>query len=310
MKQKKRLIFMGTPKIAEPYLKKLMDQKYDIIAVYTQPPRKKGRGMQVQNSAIHNLALKNKLTVSHPENFQSLDEINKFKKLKPDIVIVMGYGILLPKKIITIPKYGCFNIHLSLLPKWRGAAPIEHSIINGETKTGVTIFQIEEKLDSGPIIASREIEISNNTTKEKLTKDLNIIGIDLLIKALLNLFKNKISKINQDNSKATYATKISSNQRKIDFNKDVFKVYNLIRAFSIKPYTWFIFNKQRFNIIKCSMKNSKNSKTSIILNDQFHIGCLNGKIIPEIIQREGKKPMDIKDFLKGFNFKIGQKINA
>ena len=220
----------------------------------------------------------------------------------------MSYGLLLPKEILSIPNFGCINVHVSLLPRWRGAAPIEHAILNGDKKTGISIFQIEEKLDSGPIIASKEINI-NNFSKEELTLKLNKIGINLLSKILPKIFDKKISMQNQDDFKATYAKKITPELRKINFNDNINNVYNHIRAFSSKPSAWFIYNNDRINIIKCSMEIC-NSKASIIMNEEFHIGCINGKIIPQIIQREGKKPMKVKEFLKGFKLEINQKVNA
>ena len=307
--RQERIIFMGTPEISKIYLQSLIEYKYNIIAAYTQPPRKKGRGMQIQNSPVHKLSLKHNIPVYHPNNFASLDTIDEFKKLNSDIAIVMGYGILLPKGIIEAPIHGSINIHVSLLPRWRGAAPIEHSLLNGDKITGVSIFQLKEKLDAGPIIANQKINIDANISKEDLTIQLNTMGTLLLNKILPDFFDKKIILQKQDESKATYAKKITSKHRKINFNNDVITIYNQIRSFAPKPSAWFVLNNERINIIKCSMKIC-DAEVSTIMNDQFHIGCRNGKIIPQIIQRQGKKPMEISEFLKGFTFKIGQKINA
>ena len=305
----KRVVFMGTPNISKIYLQSLIDHRYNIIAIYTQPPRKQGRGMQIQNSPVHSLALANNIPVYHPKNFLSLDTINEFKKLNSDIIVVMGYGILLPKSIFNIPIHGSINIHLSLLPRWRGATPIEHTILNGDLVTGVSIFQLEEKLDAGPIISSQQINIDKNISKENLTNQLNTIGTSLLIKILPDLLDKNIKFQKQDNNHVTYAQKFTTKHRKINFNNEVNAVYNQIRAFAPKPSAWFIFNNERINIIKCSMQIC-DSEVSTINNDQFHIGCLNGKIIPQIIQRQGKKPMKIGEFLKGFVFNVGEKIYA
>ena len=307
--RKERIIFMGTPEISKIYLQSLIDHKYNIIAIYTQPPRKQGRGMQIQNSPVHSLALENNIPVYHPKHFSSLDTINEFKELNSDIVVVMGYGILLPKSIFNIPFHGSINIHLSLLPRWRGATPIEHAILNGDHVTGVSIFQIEEKLDAGSIIAIREINVDKNISKKNLTIQLNTVGTSLLIKILPDLLDKKIKFQKQDNNKVTYAKKFTTKHRKINFNNEVNTVYNQIRAFAPKPSAWFVFNNERINIIKCSMQIC-DSEISTINNDQFHIGCRNGKIIPQIIQRQGKKPMEIDEFLKGFVFNVGEKINA
>jgi len=307
--RQERIIFMGTPEISKVYLQSLIDHKYNVIATYTQPPRKQGRGMQIQKSPVHKLSLKHNIPVYHPKNFASSDTINKFKKLNSDVAVVMGYGILLPKVIIKSPVHGSINIHVSLLPRWRGAAPIEHALLNGDKITGVSIFKIKEKLDAGPIIARKKINIDENISKEDLTIQLNIIGTSLLNKILPDFLDNKITLRKQDENKVTYAKKITSNHRKIDFNNDVKIVYNQIRSFAPKPSAWFVLNNERIKIIKCSIIIC-DSEVSTIINEQFHIGCRNGKIIPQIIQRQGKEPMGINEFLKGFIFDIGQKIDA
>jgi len=307
--RRERIVFMGTPEISKVYLQSLIDHQYNIIATYTQSPRKQGRGMLIQKSPIHSLSLEYNIPVYHPNNFESLETVKELRKLKPDLVVIMGYGLLLPKSILLIPNYGCINIHISLLPRWRGAAPIEHAILNGDEKTGVSIFLLEEKLDAGPIIATQEININNDSNKEILTSELNILGSVLLINTLPDLLENKISMRKQDEACATFAKKITPEFRRINFNNEVHAVYNQIRAFAPKPSAWFTVNNERFNIIKSSMKICE-AEASVIMNRQFHIGCNNGIIIPEIIQREGKKSMKIGEFLKGFAFDVGQKING
>ena len=307
--RQERIVFMGSPEISMVYLKSLIDHQYNIIATYTQPPRKQGRGMLMQKSPVYELSLEHNIPVYHPKNFASIENINELKKLEPDLVVIMGYGLLLPKSILQIPLFGCINIHVSLLPRWRGAAPIEHAILNGDKKTGVSIFLLEEKLDAGPIIATQEININKDINKGNLTSELNILGTLLLINTLPNLLDDKISTQKQDETFATYAKKIAPELRKINFNNEVNTVYNKIRAFAPKPSAWFVFNNERFNIIKCLMKICE-AEASTIMNRQFHIGCKNGIIIPEIIQREGKKSMKIGEFLKGFTFDVGQKING
>ena len=304
-----RIVFMGTPKISKVYLQSLIDHQYNIIATYSQPPRKQGRGMLIQKSPVHTLSLEHNIPVYHPKNFASFENINELKKLEPDLVIIMGYGLLLPKSILQIPLYGCINIHASLLPRWRGAAPIEYAILNGDEKTGVSIFLLEEKLDAGPIIAIQEININKNINKGNLASELNILGTALLINTLPDLLENKISMQKQDETYVTYAKKITPELRRINFNNEVNTVYNQIRAFAPNASAWFIVNNERFNINKCLMKNCE-AEASTIMNSQFHIGCKNGIIIPEIIQREGKKSMKIGEFLKGFAFDVGQKING
>ena len=304
-----RIIFMGTPKIANEYLQVLIKNNLNVVSVYTQPPRSKGRGMTIQNSPVHDESFKLGIPVYHPENFNDQKNLETFMKLDPDLVVVMAYGILLPNRILSCPRFGCINIHVSLLPRWRGAAPVEHALLNGDKKTGVTIFQLVRKLDAGPIISQASLSIDDNMDKEDLLKKLSSIGKDLLLKTLPNYFDNKIALQEQNEEEATYASKISSAQTKINFNDNVIKVFNKVKAFSPKPGAWFMFRNERIKIIKCQTSTIY-CKPSVIVNNEFHIGCEGGLIKPRIIQREGKKPMGIGEFLKGFQFTVGQKVNA
>lgn len=307
--QKNRIIFMGSPLISSEYLQVLVENNFNIIGVYTQPPRPKGRGMSIQNSPVHNTALNLNIPVFYPENFSNKKVLESFYELKSDLVIVMAYGKILPEEILSSPKFGCINIHVSLLPRWRGAAPIEHTLLSGDKKTGVTIFKIVKSLDSGPIISQAAISVNMSLNKKDLFEKLNEIGKNLLIEILPNYLNNKIILKEQIEENATYASKINTNITKINFYEDAQSISNKIRAFSPKPGAWFFFKNQRFKIINCHYVYT-DVQPSIIINDNFHIGCKNGIIVPLTIQREGKKPMEINEFLKGFKFTIGQQINA
>lgn len=300
---------MGTPEIASIYLQSLIDSKNNIIAVFSQPPRKKGRGMQLQKTPVHKLAILNGINAFTPTNLNSEKVKKNINDLKPDLIIVMGYGLKLNKFILQLPSFGCINIHVSLLPRWRGASPIEYAIMNGDKKTGITIFKLIEEMDAGPIIATDSILIDCNENKEDLTERLNILGLKLLDSILPNIFNKKINYKIQDKNKITYANKISTKNRKLDFNENIGTISNKIRAFSPKPSAWFIYKNERIKIIKSKVVTGV-WKPNVILNENFDIGCRDGKICPEIIQREGKKPMYINDFLRGFNFNIGDKINV
>ena len=304
-----KIIFMGTPDIAEKYFQSLLSSNYNIVGVYTQPPKKKDRGLKLIKSPVHVSALKKNIPVFCPENFSYQNEIDKFKELNPDLVVVMAYGKIIPKKILSLSNYGFINIHLSLLPRWRGASPVEHAILYGDDTTGVTIFKLVEKLDEGPIIDVKTIKIEKEISKQGLLDQLNELGIELLNKIIPDYINNKISLKIQDNSKATYAKKILNEDRKINFNQNVVNVFNHIRAFSPKPAAWFLLKNERIKIINCHYKLC-DSKSSIITNENFHIGCEGGEIIPKLIQREGKKPMKIDEFLKGFKFELFEKLNV
>ena len=304
----KNIIFMGTPEISTIYLDLLINEKYNIVGVFSQPPRKKGRGMFMEESPVQKLSKSKKINVYTPSTLESSQVRNDIKKLNPDIIIVMGYGLKIPNNILEIPTYGCFNIHVSLLPRWRGAAPIEHALLSGDKITGVSIFEINESMDAGPIISKESIKIDNSVNKEELTNQLNFIGVELLKKTLPIIYEKKIIYEFQNKNEITYANKISTKMRKIDFNQNGKDVHNQIRAFSPYPSAWFFYKNQRIKIIKSNYIQG-NWEKSTILNDQFHIGCYSGKICPEIIQKEGAKSMSINEFLKGFNFKVGDKIH-
>jgi methionyl-tRNA formyltransferase len=300
---------MGTPEIASVYLQSLININHNIVAAYSQPPRKKGRGMHVQESPVQVIAKKNLIKTFTPTEFFSKVSKKEIEELYPDLIIVMGYGLKLPQHILQLPTLGCFNIHVSLLPRWRGAAPIEHALLNGDKETGVTIFKLMQEMDAGPILAKNVISVDQHMNKKELTEKLNKLGTELLISILPKIFNEGAFLTPQDDSKVTYAYKISSSMRLLDFNNEVKTVYNKIRAFSPQPSAWFLLNNERIKIIKSSLVEGE-FEVSVILNTQFHIGCKNGKICPEILQREGRKPVQIEDFLRGFEFIVGTKIHA
>ena len=304
----KKIIFMGTPKIAAEYLNSLIKNNIKIDAVFTQSPKKQLRGMKLTKSSVHILANENKIEVHHPENFDN-ETIIKLKKMKPDLIIVMAYGKILPKSLLELPKYGCINIHVSILPRWRGAAPIEHALMSGDKETGISIIKLIEKLDAGPIIAQEKLNISSNFNKLQLSNKLTEIGTKLLINTIPFLFLNNIKFREQDESLATYANKITSEIRKINFNNSSDKIINHIRAHAPKPGAWFTLNNERIKLIEAK-KGSAKGKTSTILNDKFEIACDDGSIEPLILQREGKNIVTKEEFLRGFQLKDNDLINA
>jgi len=304
----KKIIFMGTPLIAANYLNSLINNKYKVVSVFTQPPRKRNRGMKVQSSPVHELANHNNIKVNFPTRLDE-EAFDLIKSYNPDLIIVMAYGLLIPTKILNFPQYGCINIHVSLLPRWRGASPIEHTLLNGDTETGITIIKLIEKLDAGPIIVQKKISVVENINKDDLSDKLTEIGSDLLIDILPKLFAGKVVMQDQNNKEATYAQKINSQMRKINFNLSTKEVLNQIRAYATNPGAWFFYNNERIKIISASIQSNKGN-SSTILNKQFELGCLDGSILPSYLQREGKKIMYIEDFLRGFSFTVGDSLNA
>ena len=304
----KKIIFMGTPDIAAQHLNVLFKKNLNIVGVFTQPPRKKNRGMRIEKSEVHQIAEKNNIEVFYPTSID-VTVIEKVKSLEPDLIIVIAYGIILPSKFLNIPKYGCINIHVSLLPRWRGAAPIEHALLAGDEKTGISVVSISPKLDAGDILMQESFAIDKDINSDDLTINLTNLGKKTLMETLPLLFENKLIRKKQDESKVTYANKFISEDRKINFYNSSDDVYNHIRAHGPKPGSWFTYRGERIKIIKAKKINEL-GKSSTILNKDFMIACKDGAILPLLIQREGKKVVSLDDFLRGFTFSIQDKLNV
>ena len=303
----KKIIFMGTPAIAEDYLNALIKKNIKIKSVFTQPPKRQSRGMKLIKSPVHLCANRNNIDVLHPEKFDD-QIINNLRKIKPDLIIVIAYGRLLPRSVLKLPKFGCINIHVSFLPRWRGPAPIEYALINGDKETGISIIKISEKLDAGPIIIQKKFKIPNHFNKFNLINSLTQLGIDLLVDTIPLILSNKINLKSQNESYATYSYKITSDSRKINFNNTTVEIINHIRAHAPKPGAWFFLNNERIKIIDAKQGVSS-GKISSVLNENFEIGCKDGSIEPLIIQREGKKIVTKDEFLRGFNLNNKNIIN-
>ena len=304
----KKIIFMGTPDIAAQHLNILIENNLNIVGVFTQPPRKKNRGMRIEENEVHQIAKKNNIEVYYPSTIDDT-VIEQTKSLEPDLIIVVAYGIILPTSFLNIPKYGCINIHVSLLPRWRGAAPIEHTLLAGDDKTGISIINITPKLDAGNILMQEIFSLDKNMYSDDLTLNLTNLGKKTMMQTLPLLFENKIIGKKQDENKVTYANKFLSEDRKINFHNSTEDVYNHIRAHGPKPGSWFTYKKERIKIIKAK-KTNESGQSSTILNKDFTIGCNDGGIIPLLIQREGKKTVNLDEFLRGFTFSIQDKLNA
>ena len=304
----KKIIFMGTPTIAAQHLNILIENNLNIVGIYTQPPRKKNRGMRIEKSDVHQIANKNNIEVFYPSTIDDT-VIEQVKSLEPDLIIVIAYGIILPSSFLNIPKYGCINIHVSLLPRWRGAAPIEHALLAGDDKTGISIISVSPKLDAGDILMQESFTLDKDINRDELTLNLTNLGKKTLMKTLPLLFENKLIRKKQDESKVTYANKFLSEDRKINFYNSTDDVFNHIRAHGPKPGSWFTYKGERIKIIKAKKINEL-GESSTILNKDFMIACKDGAILPEFIQREGKKVVSLDDFLRGFTFSIQDKLNA
>ena len=292
------VIFMGTPKFSIPSLEELIKNNFNIVTVYTQPPKKSKRGQRINISEVEEFSRKKKLNIRNPINLNNDEELKIFKDLRPDVVVVVAYGQIIPKKFLEISKFGFINIHASLLPKWRGAAPIQRAIMNGEKKIGVSIMKIEEKLDSGPVLSSEEIQLNQNLTYGEIEPKLSILGASLLIKTLQNLKNGKVKFKNQAQAEATYAKKISKNETRINWNLDAEVVMAHIHGLSPTPGAWFEYKGDRFKILKVS-KSLSNGKPGTVMDENLTISCKSNSVQILELQKEGKNKQTVREFLLG-----------
>lgn len=299
---------MGTPQFSVPSLEALAKSLYKVSYVYTQPPKESNRGHKLNYSSIHKCAENLKLSIRIPNNLNTDEEFEFFKNLNPDIVVVVAYGQLIPKKFLNIPKKGFINIHASLLPRWRGAAPIQRSIINLDKETGISIMKIEEALDAGPVMKKIKVEINISDSSEKISKKLSKIGSDSIVEALNDIFEGKAKFIDQEDTFATYAKKIKKNEGKIDWNENAKNIIGKINGLNPNPGAWFEYKKVRYKIWQAILFEKKGT-AGTILDNNFTIACKDQSIKIIKIQREGKTKLLLKDFLLGMNYKVGDVIN-
>ena len=301
-----KIIFMGTPNFAVPILKSVNESKHKILEVYTQPPTKKNRGLKIQNSSVHICATELNIPVRHPISLKDNDEIEYIKKLKPDVVIVVAYGQILPEKLLKIGKILFINIHASLLPKWRGAAPIQRAIMNMDHESGISIMKIVPKLDSGPVLLKSKIKIFQDTTYEELAKKMSKLGSKLILDALKLLEEKQAIFIEQDESEVSYAKKIQKSECKINWNKNANEVIAKINALNSNLGSWFEINGNRIKIIEAKEVKNKKGKPGILLDKNFTIACSNNAIQILKLKKEGKQQTTAEEFLRGTKIKIGQ----
>jgi len=297
-----KIVFMGPPKFSLPTLEDLIENKFNVVSVYTQPPTKSKRGQKINVSPIEEFSKKNKINFKNPINLNSDEELKIFKELSPDIVVVVAYGQIIPKNFLNIAKFGFINIHASLLPKWRGAAPIQRAIMNGDKKIGVSIMKIEEKLDSGPVLASKEIELDQNATHGEIEKKLSVMGANLLVENLKRLERDNSKFIGQVHSEATYAKKIGKYETKINWNLDASKVVAHIHGLSPNPGAWFEYENERFKVFRAKISTA-NGKPNSVLDENLTVACNSNSIQILELQRQGKNKQTTKEFL------LGKKIN-
>ncbi len=303
-----KIIFMGTPDFAVPILQAIHFSDHKILEVYTQPPTKSGRGQKINYSNIHNYSEKLNLKVRCPTALEASEEIIHIKKLNPDVVVVVAYGKIIPTEMLNIDNILFINVHASLLPRWRGAAPIQRAIMNMDKETGISIMKIVSELDAGPVLLKSKIDIFKDTNYKVLSEKMSKLGGGLILKALELIEKNKANFIEQNESVATYAKKIQKTETKINWNEEAKKIIAKINAFYPNPGCWFYFLGSRIKIVE-AIESKNSGKPGFILDSKFTIACSENSIQILKLKREGKKIMKAEDFLRGNKIEIGQKVD-
>ena len=304
-----KIVFMGTPDFALASLDKLIDGGYEIDAVVTQPDRPKGRGKKLTPPPVKERALEAGLRVLQPERVKDSGFIEALKELSPDIIIVVAYGQILPEEIINLPAMGCINVHASLLPKYRGAAPINWCIINGESRTGVTTMYMDKGMDTGDILLQRETEIGENETAGELHDRLAALGADLLLETLEGLQRNEVERKAQDHSAATYAPQLDRETGRVDWNSDAKSIYNLIRGTNPWPGCYTVYKGERMKIWEAKVLEQKSRGTAGKVLEAGHGGMLvqagSGTLLVTKIQMPSSRVMTVDEYLRGNSLETG-----
>ena len=291
-----RIIFMGSPDFAVPTLQALVDAAHEVVCVYTQPPRPGGRrGKELTRTPVHQRADDLGIEVRHPKSLKSAEEQEAFAALQPDVAVVAAYGLILPQAILDAPKHGCLNVHASILPRWRGAAPIHRAVMAGDPVTGVTIMQMEAGLDTGPMLTMARTPVEDKTTGE-LTEELAEIGAQLMVGTLIDL--EALHPLEQDDAEATYAAKIDKAEARIDWARPAEDVVRQVHGLSPFPGAWFELDGQRVKLLRAELAEDSGAPGEVI-DDRLAIACGGGAIRPVELQRAGKPKMDLDTFLRG-----------
>ena len=306
----KKIIFMGTPLFAVPILKSLYQNGYPISVVYTQPPQKSHRGQKINKSPIQGISETLNIDFRCPENLKDNDEEYEFiKNLNADLAVVVAYGKLIPKNFLNLTKKGFINIHGSILPSWRGAAPIQRSIMNLDKETGISIMKLVETLDSGPVSNIHKIKLDQNNNAEEISEKLSFLAAKKILDEIDDILDDKAKFIDQDHSKASYAKKIEKIEGEINWNDEAQKIIGKINGLFPVPGAFFNFKGERYKILKAEIGNGI-GQTGEVLSDKLEIACTNNQSIKILeIQRQGKKPQKIGEFMLGSSIRKGSLLS-
>lgn len=305
-----RIVYMGTPDFAVPSLEKLLDEDYDVVGVFTQPDKKVGRKQILTPSDVKKVAIKNNLPVYQPNTLKDGEALNVLKTIAPDMIVVAAYGKILPEEILNLPKYGCINVHASLLPKYRGAAPIQRAVLNGDKETGVCIMKMDKGIDTGDIYYTVKTEIGINETSAQLFDRLAVMGAEALIHTI-KLLENGQAQAHKQCGEASYASMIDKTLCPIDWTKSAFEIHNQIRGLQTWPCAETVIYSKRVKIHSSRLSDFNGGKAGEVMkaDKELIVSCGDGKCLSITeLQPEGKKVMDSKSFLAGYKVKIGTVI--
>lgn len=297
-----RLVFMGTPEFSIPALEALLSHDMNVVVAYTQPPRPKGRNYHAFPSPVHQYAESRGIPVFTPLSLKSPQDQENFSNLKPDLVVVVAYGLILPEAILSIPRYGCLNIHGSILPRWRGAAPIQRAIEAGDHISGVTIMKMDKGMDTGPVLAQESWVLEDKVTSGDLFSSMAQRGADLLVKTIPFYISGKISPQEQSKQGVIYADKITKEEAQLDWHKPAVELERKIRAFNPHPGAWFLWHGERFKVYEADVIKNISEKPGTLLDTKLTIACGQDALQLKVIQKPGGKPMKAQDYLRGSHY--------
>lgn len=309
-----RCVFMGTPDFSVPVLERMLADGHELVAVYSQPPRPAGRGMAERKSPVHVRAEKHGLNVRTPKSLRNEDEQQAIASLGADVCVVVAYGLILPLPVLDAPRFGCLNVHASLLPRWRGAAPIQRAIMAGDDESGVAIMQMEQGLDTGPVLAEVRTPITDETTAGSLHDALSMLGAEAMSGVLARLASGDVPDATpQAQEGVTYAEKISKSEAHVNFEQPARAVLRHVHGLSPFPGAWCMLptadgGKMRVKLHQLEPVEGVTGESGTIVDDELTIACQKGAVRPVRLQREGKGPVDLKAFLNGFQPVIGGKV--
>ena len=303
-----RTVFAGTPSFAIPSVDAIaLQNEFELVGVYTQPDKPAGRGKKIVGSAVKRALSTFDVPIFQPNSLTDDATLKTFRNLRPELFVVAAYGLIIPEDFLKIPRY-CINVHASLLPRWRGAAPIQRAIINLDKKTGISVMKINNELDSGPVCNKYEIEIKKQDNSETISEKLSLIASEKILDEIDNIIDGKANFIEQEHDKATYANKIEKTEGKINWNIKAEEILGLINGLFPSPGAWFTFKGERYKILKAEVGNST-GEPGIVLNENLEVGCKERSLKIIEIQREGKKVQKIGEFMLGSQIRKGSIIS-